>query len=72
MPITIDFSSTDAHMIQQMADRQQISMEEYIHRLTLQAIREAKALDEIDHRLEQVKQGKVMYKTMDELEAMAK
>ncbi|MBR4696337.1 MAG: hypothetical protein IKO94_09685 [Selenomonadaceae bacterium] len=72
MPITIDFSSTDAHMIQQMADRQQISMEEYIHRLTLQAIREAKALAEIDHRLEQVKQGKVMYKTMDELEAMAK
>ena len=72
MPITIDFSPADVQNIQRIADIKQLSITEYIHSLTLNAVREEEELAETDRRLEQVRQGRVVYKTMEELEEMAK
>ena len=72
MPITIDFSPADVQNIQRIADIKQLSVTEYIHSLILAAVREDEELAETDRRLEQVRQGKVVYKTMGELEEMAK
>ena len=72
MPITIDFSPADVQAIQRIADMKQVSITEYIHSITLVAIREEEELAETDRRLEQVRQGKVVYKTMEELEELAK
>ena len=70
MSITVDFSPADAQIIQHMADMKQMSISEYIQGLTINAIREEE-LERIDRRLAEAKSGKVVYKTMEELEAMA-
>ncbi|MBR3623072.1 MAG: hypothetical protein IKN43_06975 [Selenomonadaceae bacterium] len=70
MPITVEFSPNDVEIIQKIADMKKLSISAYIHNLTIKAIREAEELAIIDNRLEQVKNDKVVYKTIAELEAM--
>lgn len=72
MSITVDFAPNDIETIEHLANKKEISASDYIHEIILQAIREETELEEIDRRIEEVKQGKVVYKTMEELLEMAK
>ncbi|MBR3623899.1 MAG: hypothetical protein IKN43_11220 [Selenomonadaceae bacterium] len=70
MPITIEFSPADVQIIRRIAEKNRVTMAQYIHELTINAIHENEEMEEIDRRLEQVRNGKVVFKSMEELEEM--
>jgi len=71
MSITIDFPPIKMAALEEIAAKKQITIETYIKDIISQAIQKEE-LAKIDCAIEQVKQGKVVYKTMDELLEMAK
>ncbi len=71
MSITIDFPPIKMAALEEISAKKQITIETYIKDIISQAIQKEE-LAKIDCAIEQVKQGKVVYKTMDELLEMAK
>ena len=67
MSVTIDFPPDTLRLIEEEATAANISLEDFIKKAANNAAYTAK-LDRAD---EQLRQGKVVYKTMEELEAMA-
>ncbi|MBO6304000.1 MAG: hypothetical protein J6M62_02845 [Selenomonadaceae bacterium] len=72
MAIILDFAPNDIERIEHFANKKAISMSEYIHKAVLEAVQEETECEKIDRSIEQVKEGKVVYKTMEELLEMAK
>lgn len=72
MSITLDLPPKQMIAVEEIANKKQISIAAYIQDIVSQAIQEEEELSEIKRRIEEVEQGKVVYKTMDELLAMAK
>ena len=72
MSITINFSPADMALIEAQASANNTTAEEFIRNASAKAARNAAYLAKLDHAAQQVKQGNVVYKTFDELEAMAK
>ena len=67
MSVTIDFSPADLQLIEDQATIANITLEDFIKK----AANNAAYLAKLDRADEQVRQGKVIYKTMEELETMA-
>ena len=69
--MTIDFNATDMQLIEKQAAAFHTSAEEFVREMSLKAARNAEYLAMLDRSDEQFHAGKVVRKTMDELEAMA-
>ena len=71
MSIAVDFSPADIQLIQAQADEEQMTVSEFIQRVTLKAVRNAEYLAMLDESERQLREGKIVIKSMEELEAMA-
>ena len=71
MSITLDFSPADIALLQAQAKVGNVSIEEYSKAVILKAVRNAEYLAKLDLARGQVKNGQVVYKTLEELEDMA-
>ncbi len=70
MVFAVEFSNADGQLLQQVAGADNISAEEFIMKATQKAMKNAAYLAKLDRADEQIREGKVVYKTMTELEAM--
>ena len=68
--MVIDFSPADAQLIKKQAAAIHISAEDYVRNLSLKAVHNAEYLSMLDKSDEQLRQGKVVRKSMEELETM--
>ena len=68
MSITIDFSPADMAMIEEQATLSQVSVDDFIKEAVAKAARNAAYLAELDARIEEVAQGKVVTFGEDEWE----
>ncbi len=71
MSITIDFSPAAMALIKEQAMAQNTTAEEFIRTASEKAARNAEYLAMLDKSRKQLQEGKVIKKTMEELEAMA-
>ncbi len=67
----IDFTPADVQLIEKQAAAINVSAEDYVRSVSLKAAHNAEYLSMLDKSDEQFHQGKVIRKTMEELEAMA-
>ncbi len=71
MSITIDFTPADVEFIQAQATAGHVTLEEFSRQAILKAAQNAAYLTMLDQSRKEQAEGKVIEKTMDELEAMA-
>ena len=71
MSITLDFAPADMAIIEQQAAAAKQSIERFIIEAAAKSARNAAYLDMLDKSRKQLQEGKVVRKTMEELEAMA-
>ncbi len=71
MSITINFSPADVEFIATQAAAGNVSLEEFSKQAILKAAQNAAYLAMLDKSRQEAKEGKVITKTMTELEAMA-
>lgn len=71
MSITINFSPADVEFIAAQAAAGNVSLEEFSKQAILKAAQNAAYLAMLDKSRQEAKEGKVIAKTMTELEAMA-
>lgn len=71
MSITINFSPADVEFIAAQAAAGNVSLEEFSKQAILKAAQDAAYLAMLDKSRQEAKEGKVIAKTMTELEAMA-
>ena len=71
MSITIDFTPADVEFIAAQAAAGNVSLEEFSKQAILKAAQNAAYLSMLDKSRQEAKEGRVIEKTMEELEAMA-
>ncbi len=71
MSITINFSPADVEFIAAQAAAGNVSLEEFSKQAILKAAQNAAYLAMLDRSRQEAREGKVIAKTMTELEAMA-
>lgn len=71
MALTLNFTETELALVAKYAEKQQISIEDFIHESAMKAARNAEYLEKLARADEQIRAGQVVVKTMEELEAMA-
>ena len=71
MAITINYTPEEEDMFLAYAVSQKIKVEEFIRQTSVKALRNAEYLAMLDRSEKELHQGRVVTKTMDELEAMA-
>ena len=71
MPITIDFAPNEAQLLERQAVLGNTSIQEYVKRSALKAAQNAEYLAMLERSREELRTGKVVVKSMAELEAMA-
>lgn len=71
MAITINYTPEEEDMFRAYAVSQKIKVEEFIRQTSVKALRNAEYLAMLDRSEKELHQGRVVTKTMDELEAMA-
>ena len=71
MPLAVNLSPAEIEFVESQAVAANISVELFAHNAIMKAANNAAYLAKLDRADEQIRQGKVIYKTMEELEAMA-
>ena len=71
MLVTLDYSPSDMQLLKAQADAAGRSVEDFIRESSMKSARNAEYLTKQELARKQVREGNVVYKTMDELEAMA-
>ena len=71
MLVTLDYSPSDMQLLKAQADAAGRSVEDFIRESSMKSARNAEYLTKLELARKQVREGNVVYKTMDELEAMA-
>ena len=71
MTITIDYSPDSIEMIERQAAASNTTAEDFIRKASEKAARNAEYLAMLDRSHQELREGKVIVKTMAELEAMA-
>ena len=72
MAMVVEFSPTEEEFIHAQAVAANLSAELFAHDAVLKAARKAAYIAKLDRADRQLKEGKGVYKTMTELEEMAK
>lgn len=72
MVYTVEFTDKDTMLMQDVAKIKQVSVESFIIDAVRKAAQNAAYTAKLDRADEQIREGKVVFKTMEELEAMAK
>ena len=72
MVYTVEFTDNDTMLMQNVAKIKNVSVESFIVDVVRKAAQNAVYTAKLDRADEQIRQGKVIFKTMEELEAMAK
>ena len=71
MSITLNYSPADLQLLKAQAEASNQSVEEFIMESSMKSARNAEYLAMLDKSRKQLQEGKVIIKTMEELEAMA-
>ena len=58
MPITIDYTPEEARLLQKHAMAQNVSVEDFIHTLSVKALQNAEYLKKLDRAFQQIEDGK--------------
>ena len=71
MTVTLNFNDEEAALLSEYAEKSQVSVENFILKAAMKSARNAAYLAKLDRADEQIRNGQVVVKTMEELEAMA-
>ena len=71
MTVTLNLNEAESALLSEYAEKSQVSVEDFIHKAAMKAARNAEYLAKLDRADEQIRNGQVVVKTMEELEAMA-
>jgi len=58
LPITIDYTPEEASMFQHYATAQNVSVEDFIHRLSVKALQNTEYLEKLDRAFQQIEEGR--------------